>query len=52
MFKAFFRVYRECLFIEDGEDVAFFKNAAGVAKMVGVEEGGNVSDSGIDAKAQ
>lgn len=52
MFKAFFRVYRECIFIEDGEDVAFFKNAAGVAKMVGVEEGGNVSDSGIDAKAQ
>lgn len=53
MFHAFWRVYRECLFIEDGEDIAFFKNAAGVAKMVGVEETGNVSDSGIDAgKAQ
>jgi hypothetical protein len=25
-----------------------FKNAGGVAKMVGVEEGGEVSDSGVD----
>lgn len=51
MFKAFFRVYRECIFIEDGEDVAFFKNAAGVAQKVGIiESAGNISDSGLDAK--
>lgn len=35
-------------FIEDGEDIVFYKNAAGIAKKVAVEESGNVSDSGID----
>ena len=35
-------------YIEDGHDVAFYKNASGLAQRVPVEEGGNVSDSGID----
>lgn len=48
MFSSFWRSYRECLFIEDGEDVVFYKNASGLAKMVPVEEGGHISDSGID----
>jgi hypothetical protein len=35
-------------FIEDNEDIVFYKNYAGVAKYIPVEEGGNVSDSGVD----
>jgi omega-6 fatty acid desaturase (delta-12 desaturase) len=51
MFAAFFRIYRECVFIEDGEDVAFFKNRRGVAQKVGIiEAGGEISDSGLDSK--
>lgn len=45
---SFYKSYRDCLYIEDGADVAFYKNAAGVAQRVAVEEGGNLSDSGID----
>lgn len=48
MFAAYWRSFRECVFIEDGEDVVFYKNAAGVAQRVAVEEGGNISDSGVD----
>ena len=48
MFYSYWRSFRECVFIEDGGDVLFFKNSAGLAKMVPVEEGGNVSDSGVD----
>lgn len=47
---AFYRIYRECLFIEDGADVAFFKNCEGVAAKVGILEDQQVSDSGMDAK--
>lgn len=50
MFVSFWKVYRSCIFIEEGEDVAFYKNARGVAKMVGVIEDNQVSDSGIDVK--
>jgi omega-6 fatty acid desaturase (delta-12 desaturase) len=51
MLKAFWRVWRECLFIEDDADVAFFKNSSGVAQKVGIiEGGGEISDSGLDAK--
>ncbi|TXT13533.1 hypothetical protein VHUM_00900 [Vanrija humicola] len=50
MLYSFYRIYRECLFIEDGEDIAFFKNASGLAAKVGIEEGGNISDSGLDLK--
>jgi hypothetical protein len=55
------RLYRTCLifssvrcsytdnqFVEDNQGVVFFKNAAGVAQKYAVEEGGNISDSGID----
>ena len=35
-------------FVEDGPDVVFYKNAAGVAQRVAVEETGLLSDSGID----
>ncbi|EIW66753.1 hypothetical protein TREMEDRAFT_45585 [Tremella mesenterica DSM 1558] len=45
---AFWRCHRECLFVEDGQDVMFFKNASGLAQRVPVEEGGNISDSGVD----
>jgi len=48
MLVAFYRCYRECRFVEDGQDVVFFKNAAGVAQKVAVEEGGHFSDSGVD----
>lgn len=36
-------------FVEDNQDVVFFKNASGVAQRYAVEEGGNISDSGIDS---
>lgn len=45
---AFYKNYRDCKFIEDSQDVVFYKNAAGVAQRVPVEEGGHLSDSGID----
>ena len=45
---SFYKSYRHCQFIEDGQDVAFYKNSAGLAKRVAVEESGNISDSGID----
>ncbi|ORY28494.1 putative delta-12 fatty acid desaturase [Naematelia encephala] len=48
IFYSFYRCYRECLFIEDGHDVVFYKNASGIAKRVPIEEGGHLSDSGID----
>ena len=48
MFSSFYRCYRECIFVEDEQDVVFFKNSSGLAKRVAVEEGGNVSDSGVD----
>lgn len=51
-FKAFYRSYRECIFIEDDADIAFYKNASGLAKKVGIEEGGNVSDSGVDVSSK
>ncbi|KAL7423113.1 hypothetical protein Q5752_002412 [Cryptotrichosporon argae] len=43
-----FRNYHECRFVEDNQDIVFFKNARGVAQKVGVEDAGNISDSGID----
>lgn len=46
--KSCYRIYKTCLFIEEGQDVAFFKDANGLAQKVGVEETGNVSDSGVD----
>jgi len=45
---SFYKCYRDCLFIDDGQDVVFFKNASGVAQRVAVEEGGHLSDSGVD----
>lgn len=63
MFYSFWRSFRECKvsrirrtrmetadgqFVEDGEDIVFYKNASGIAQRVPVEEGGNVSDSGVD----
>ncbi|KAK1925686.1 putative delta-12 fatty acid desaturase [Papiliotrema laurentii] len=48
MWRSFYRSYRECLFIEDDQDVVFYKNARGLAARVPVEEGGNISDSAID----
>jgi omega-6 fatty acid desaturase (delta-12 desaturase) len=35
-------------FVEDNEDVVFFKNSAGIARKVAVEESGSISDSGVD----
>ena len=48
MLISFYKSHRDCLFVEDGQDVVFYKNAEGIAKRVPVEESGNVSDSGID----
>lgn len=35
-------------FIEDNQDIVFYKNRAGMAQKYAVEEGGDVSDSGVD----
>lgn len=48
MWRSFYRSYRECIFIEDDQDIVFYKNARGLAARVAVEEAGNVSDSGVD----
>jgi len=48
MLLAFYRCYRDCIFVEDDQDVVFYKNNAGVARRYAVEEGGHVSDSGVD----
>lgn len=48
MFVSFYKSHRDCLFVEDNQGVVFFKNAAGVAQRYAVEEGGNISDSGVD----
>ncbi|WVQ82984.1 hypothetical protein IAT38_005122 [Cryptococcus sp. DSM 104549] len=48
MLVSFYKCYRECRFVEDGQDIVFYKNASGLAQRVPVEEGGNISDSGID----
>jgi omega-6 fatty acid desaturase (delta-12 desaturase) len=51
MFVSFWKAHNYCKFIEDGEDVAFYRNAAGVAQKVGIiEENGAVSDSGVEHK--
>lgn len=52
VFVEFYRIFRECRFIEDGHDIAFYKNMEGVAQKVGVIEGDVVSDSGVDGKDQ
>ncbi|WVQ73190.1 hypothetical protein IAR50_002755 [Cryptococcus sp. DSM 104548] len=48
MFVSCYKSYRDCLFVEDDQDVVFYKNASGVAQRVPVEESGNLSDSGVD----
>ncbi|ODO05252.1 omega-6 fatty acid desaturase (delta-12 desaturase) [Cryptococcus wingfieldii CBS 7118] len=48
MFVACYKSYRDCLFVEDDQDVVFYKNAAGIAQRVPIEESGNLSDSGVD----
>ncbi|ADV21904.1 omega-6 fatty acid desaturase (delta-12 desaturase) [Cryptococcus gattii Ru294] len=48
MFVSCYKSYRDCLFVEDGQDIVFYKNASGLAQRVPVEESGNISDSGID----
>ncbi|ODN81705.1 hypothetical protein L202_02099 [Cryptococcus amylolentus CBS 6039] len=48
MFVSCYKSYRDCLFVEDDQDVVFYKNAAGIAQRVPVEESGNLSDSGVD----
>jgi hypothetical protein len=50
-------IYESCglangQFVEDNEDIVFYKNARGLAAKVAVEEGGNVSDSGVDMSAE
>ncbi|KAK4689533.1 hypothetical protein P7C73_g564, partial [Tremellales sp. Uapishka_1] len=48
MLLAFYRTYRDCKYIDAGEDIVFFKNSSGLAKKYAVEEAGGISDSGID----
>ncbi|WVQ96718.1 hypothetical protein IAU59_003825 [Kwoniella sp. CBS 9459] len=45
---ACYKAYRDCLYIEEGQDIAFYRNARGVAQKIAVDENGNISDSGID----
>lgn len=37
--------------VEETEDIVFYKNASGIAQRVAVEETGAVSDSGVDMSA-
>lgn len=46
-----YKNFRECRWVEDSGDIVFYKNAKGLAKRVGVEENGAVSDSGVDMSA-
>ena len=39
-------------FVEDNQGVVFFKNARGVAQKYAVEEGGNISDSGVELEPE
>jgi omega-6 fatty acid desaturase (delta-12 desaturase) len=39
---------RATQYIDPSQDVQFYKNAAGLAQRVGVDETGALSDSGID----
>lgn len=64
MFVSLWKNYRECQvrgtakerccadlctqYIDPSQDVQFYKNAAGLAQRVGVDETGALSDSGID----
>lgn len=46
-----FQNYRSCRWIEDNEDIVFYKNGSGVAQRIAVEDNGGVSDSGVDMSA-
>ena len=52
MWVSFYKTHRDCKFVEDNADIAFYKNSKGLAARVAVEEGGNVSDSGVDMTAE
>jgi len=52
MFVSFYKAHRDCIFVEDNEGIVFFKNAAGVAQKYAVEEGGNISDSGVELEPE
>ncbi|WWC70787.1 uncharacterized protein I206_104739 [Kwoniella pini CBS 10737] len=48
MFVSCYKSYKECIYIEDNQDIVFYKNARGLAQKVAVNESGNISDSGVD----
>ncbi|WVQ65742.1 uncharacterized protein L199_003920 [Kwoniella botswanensis] len=48
MFVSCWKAYRSCVFVEENQDIVFYRNARGVAQRVAVEENGNISDSGVD----
>jgi omega-6 fatty acid desaturase (delta-12 desaturase) len=66
MFVSFYKAHRDCVvrhlyfclksanqqFVEDNQGVVFFKNARGVAQKYAVEEGGNISDSGVELEPE
>lgn len=46
MLVSLWKSHRQCLFIEDGADIAFYKNARGQAQRWGVEQ--PPADSGVE----
>ncbi|WVN85013.1 uncharacterized protein L203_100154 [Cryptococcus depauperatus CBS 7841] len=48
MFISCYKSIRDCRFVEDDQDIVFFKNASGIAQRVPVEEDENISDSGVN----
>jgi len=45
-----YRVFRECVFVEDEGDVVFFKNSKGLAVMRHEFVGEAASDSGVEVE--
>jgi len=48
MILAFWKNQSSCKFVEDNQDIVFYKNAEGKAQRYAVEQGGDISDSGVD----
>jgi omega-6 fatty acid desaturase (delta-12 desaturase) len=48
MLVSLFKNYRECRYVDDNDDVVFFKNSRGLAQRAVVDAKGAQSDSGVD----
>lgn len=50
MFVSLWKNFRECRYVDDTDDVVFFKNAKGLAQRAVVDDKSAQSDSGVDVK--